>query len=187
MTLSGSLPPPRVEDWIARCSSYVAAEPAPASLEQCTRLVIHRTRKGANAEEIASVFAQHPELGPASGYQMPYTFVVGRGGDIQQALCVTDQEPHAKAWGVVGIGIGVVGDFRSGPPSNQQWHSLLVLCHVFSGWLGGAQAIRGHDELPGSTRDPSQRCPGPMLDMDRLRAQVTAADQARVACLGIRI
>ena len=35
--------------------------------------------------------------------------------------------------------------------------------------LNPREAIRGHDELQGGSSDGSKRCPGDLLDMDKLR------------------
>lgn len=153
-------------------------------LSSRTCVVVHRCSLGATAEEIATVYAQHPDIGPLTAFQMPYTIVVGPN-EIEQALRLGDYGPHALAWSS-GIGIAVVGDFRERPPSQWQYDALLQVCHTLSGWIGGAERIFGHDELEGGSRDPDKRCPGAALDMDRLRADVRAADLARVECAGFR-
>ena len=175
---------PQVVDCIAQCATHDTTF-RPLAEDRRSRLVIHRTGLGEHAEEICAAYAHDPAAAAVTGGQMPYTFIVTRSGIIEQALRVTDIGPHARAWSSTGIGVGIVGDFRSEPPTPEQWQALRVLAHVFSGWLGGPNAIVGHDELPNYSHDLTKRCPGELLEMTRLRWEVYAADRARVACLGV--
>lgn len=173
----------RVRDVITACED--GAERI-VGIDERAAVVIHRCGLGETAEEIAAVYAQHPEAGRVTGYQMPYTVVVERDGTVSQALRLGDYGPHARAWSTMAIGVAVVGDFRKHPPTQAQYDSLLAVAHIFSGWVGGADRVLGHDELDGGSHDPDKQCPGIGLDMHRLRHDVRLADLSRVVCAGFR-
>jgi len=138
-------------------------------------VVVHRCGMGEDAVSVASAFQAPGQAGSATGHQMPYTFVVTRQGDVQQALRIGDVGPHALAWNVPGIGVALVGDMREEPATTEQRASLIELCRVLCGWLGKDECIWGHDELKGGSKDLSKECPGRYLDMGALRRDVEAA------------
>lgn len=145
-------------------------------------IVVHRCELGETAEEVARGFRQVA----ATGGEMPYTFVLGRHGLVEQALRIQDVGPHARRWNTQGIGISLVGDFREQEPTSSQWMSLVALCHILSGWVDGPNAIYGHDELEGGSSDPNKECPGKHLSMDTLRYEVREANLARISFAGIK-
>lgn len=142
-------------------------------------LVFHRCGLGETAEDIAASF----QTIDATGGQMPYSFVIKRDGTIEQALPVGDYGPHARKWNTFGIGVAVVGDFRSETPTIMQWDAAIRLCVSFAGWA--TDGIKGHDELPGGSSDGTKRCPGPMFDMELLRDSVHDAVAQRLYGAGI--
>jgi hypothetical protein len=149
------------------------------------RLVVHRCSLGPEAADIARAYCTDPSLAAVSRRQMPYTFVIRRCGMMEQALRALDVTPHGVAFGFPGIGVALIGDFRTEAPTSLQWHSLLVLCHVFSGWLKGAESIMGHDGFPVSREEHVVDCPGQYLDIRRLWDEVQRANLARVKCCGV--
>lgn len=143
-------------------------------------VVVHRSGMGANAKTISEGFQAPGEAGDATGRQMPYHIVIGRYGSVEQALRLTDHAPHALSWSRPGIAVAVAGDPRVEPPTRLQYEALVEVCVVLSGWLGGAEVVRGHDELRDGSRDPARECPGRFLDMRKLRADVKEA--SRLSC-----
>jgi N-acetyl-anhydromuramyl-L-alanine amidase AmpD len=126
------------------------------------------------------------EAGPVTGYQMPYTFVIGADGEVEQALKLSDFGPHARAWNTKGVGIACVGDFRVDEPPAVQYNALVWLCTVIAKWLpGGANSIYGHDELGGARTDVAKQCPGHRLNMHRLRHHVRAGLVAELTDSGV--
>ena len=168
-------------DRIADCDD---GKSRPVAIDERAAIVVHRCGMGGCAAEISAAYQQHPEAGPATGYQMPYTIVIRPDGFVEQALRLGDYGPHACAWNEIALGVACIGDFRSNDVPHDQWQALVAVCHVFSGWIGGASRIFGHDELDGGSADPAKRCPGEHLDMDTLRARVREADLLRVRCAG---
>ena len=100
---------------------------------------------------------------------MPYTFIIRTDGSIDQCLGLKDIGPHAKRWNTQSVSIAVIGDFTRHSPTDEQWLSLIELCIELNSY---GLTIHGHTELPGSSSDPAKQCPGPLLDLDQLRAEV---------------
>lgn len=143
-------------------------------------VVVHRTGMGSTAEEVSKGFQRAGPAGDATGHHMPYTIVIGKHGQVEQALHISDYGPHALAWSMPGIGVAVVGDPRVEPLPRLQYEALIEVCSTLAGWLGGASVVWGHDELRDATRDPLRECPGRYLDMGQVRRDVQEA--ARLAC-----
>lgn len=144
-----------------------------------------------NPIDVLRRFADDPELTRYTGGETPYTFVVDRAGDWWQGLRLADTGAHARRWNSAAVGVAVLGDFRKIPPSPEQLSGLLAglvdLCQALRVDPLGRRRLRGalvrelsgHDELPGGSADASKACPGPLLDMDSLRADVAALTRAR--------
>jgi hypothetical protein len=156
------------------------------SLDRRSLIVIHRCGLGETAAEIARGFREIPDAAKATGGEMPYTFIVGRGGCIEQALEISERGPHARNWSTRGVGVGVVGDFRLHAPPPLQWSALVWLCSVLAPWLGGHRAIYGHTDLDAATWDKDKICPGPLLCVDDLRASVRDESAMGLTDLGVR-
>lgn len=134
---------------------------------------VHRSGLGETAAEIAHAFeGACPEAARATGGRMPYTHVVRRDGTVEQALGWAEVAPHACAWNTRSASVGVVGDFRTRPPTDEQWESLVWLCSIASVLIGGASGVYGHGELEHGMNDPDKSCPGVRLDMTILRSAV---------------
>lgn len=107
---------------------------------------------------------------------IPYWGLIERSGRLVVTQHLTVISPHAGRFNRDTLGLGVIGDFRVEHPTE---HQLLTLLHVAQ-WCCerlelGADAIKGHTELgAGATSTPGKLCPGPLLDLDRLRADLQA-------------
>jgi N-acetyl-anhydromuramyl-L-alanine amidase AmpD len=129
---------------------------------------------GRKAEEICGRFISDPEVAKYTGGELAYTFIIEEDGTIKQCLPIDDVGQHAKRWNATALGVAVVGDFRYEEPTPQQ-HTALVdlLVALAQAWaLDPMEAVKGHSELPGGSSTPEKRCPGPLLDMHSLRAEV---------------
>ena len=148
-------------------------------------VVVHRCGMGEDAMAISQAFQAPGAPGNVTGHHMPYTIVVTRAGRIEQALRIGDCGPHALAWNITGIGVAMVGDLRSEPPTALQRAALIQVCSALSGWLGGASVVWGHDELRNASTDPLKECPGRFLDMGAVRRDVELASIAACESAGI--
>lgn len=150
------------------------------AVHQLSTIAIHRV--GVDLEtgvdlgsppDICRRFIDDPEIAKYTGGQVPYTFMVDRDGTIWQPLSLSDIAPHARRWNHTAVGIACVGDFRHEPPTKAQRFSLEEFCAELVQMLGlNTSAVKGHDELPGGSADPSKRCPGKYLNMDALGLSV---------------
>lgn len=145
-----------------------------------TTLVVHRIEVSQedrtysdSAQDVVRFFLEHPIGVKATGGDIPYPLIVEPSGAVVQTVplgCVT---PHAVSHNPVGIGIACVGDFRRRPPSGPQKEALVTLCaQLIEALQLDIQALRGHDELVGGSRDPEKVCPGEFLSMQELRVAV---------------
>lgn len=126
--------------------------------------------------EVARFFREHPIGVRATGGQMPYAVLIEPDGTVTQALPLTRVAPHAVRQSPTTVGVGVIGDFRHRPPSEAQRAALRQVLVGLARQLGcAADAIAGHDELPGASRDPDKICPGSHLSLQVLRAEVAQA------------
>jgi hypothetical protein len=116
--------------------------------------------------------------GSYSGGETPYHLLVRTDGTIDQCLEIGDMGSHARRWNTSALGVAVVGDFRSHPPTAKQWDSLVDICALLLSW---GCCVRGHDEMLGAG-NPDKRCPGRHLDMAQLRESVT---ESRLSRLGV--
>lgn len=154
-------------------------------LERRVISVVHRTETGHDAVEIAREYIHNEAAGRFTGHQMPYTFVIGRDGTIEQALKLSDYGPHAKAWNSKGVGIGCVGDFRNHRMPSAQYSSLVKLLAALSSWMNGPQSVYGHDELRDSMADARKECPGGYMNMNELRDDVKLELTGKLTGMGI--
>ena len=129
------------------------------------------------AEDVAAAFSQHPEW--KTGGQMPYNFIIREDGTCEQALALSDAGMHSLKFNARSIGVALVGDFRTSPPTADQMDALTSLCMLWVQhlWARGvyrkvSEVVVGHDALPGASSDPSKACPGRKLDMKQLVAEV---------------
>lgn len=149
------------------------ASHAPLS-DHLDTVLIHRIGIGARAADIVGAFTGGiPEAAKATGYKMPYHFVVEEDGTCVQCLRLGVQGPHARSWNSHSIGVGMVGDFRRRGPLQAQWRSAVLLTALLrapQGWK-----VLGHDQAPGGSSDPSKQCPGAYWDMDLFMQDVVLA------------
>jgi hypothetical protein len=69
--------------------------------------------------------------------------------------------------------VALLGDFRREPPTPAQRAILPCVCAALLAQLGrDVDALHGHDELQGGSRDPDKECPGRHLSIDALRDAV---------------
>lgn len=135
-----------------------------------------------NAATLARLSRELPEL----GRKLAYPILILPSGTIEQGLPLIYVSPHARsAWNRRAIGIGVEGDFRREPPTQDQIDSLHWLCPLLRAAYCPHEMVEhgdlrlpnlmGHGEAPDShdgTKAPGRHahCPGPHLDMGVLRA-----------------
>jgi hypothetical protein len=128
------------------------------------------------------------EAATATGRKNPYTFYLGEGGQVWQALPLNRVGPHARSFSDEFIGVGCIGDFREEemPPAQYQNLSYLLagICSVYK--FDPYQAVRGHGEVEGAhggTKAPGEpaACPGDLLKMNVLRndVELTMVEGAR--------
>jgi hypothetical protein len=116
-----------------------------------------------------------------------YHFVIGNGtesgdGQIEEGPHWKDQSPGTHCKGTTGyfnqhgIGICLVGNFETKPPTPAQLAGLHRLLQRLSAEFGIPPAnILGHREAAmrdGTPPDKVTLCPGKLLDMNRVRAMV---------------
>lgn len=118
------------------------------------------------------------EVARAVGYKNPYISMIGGSapwdGLVCQRLDLADIGSHARRWNKPALGVAVVGDPRYEAASHRQRSSLVELLALLVRGLGldPFRAIKGHDELKSGSSNPSKECPGRMLPMNPLRADV---------------
>jgi hypothetical protein len=121
--------------------------------------------------------------GAYTGGLQPYTFLICAGGRVDQMLELSDYGPHARRWSWSGVSIAVAGDFRDPDvhPAPSQQEALVELVAVLSSLIerNPFDCVMGHSDLPDASSDPAKICPGPGLDMDKLRWAAEAHDAAQ--------
>lgn len=139
------------------------------------RIVVHRNSLADDAKGIAKRYADEPEVAKYTGGKMPYPLVLRKDGVWEQSFELDIISPHAARFNYSGLGLAVIGDFRTEHPTKDQWIALIEMVAIARLRLFIDEAmIVGHDELPGVTK----QCPGKNLDMDELRAEVGALIRA---------
>jgi N-acetyl-anhydromuramyl-L-alanine amidase AmpD len=136
---------------------------------RCDGVVIHRF-KNEDAHDASSV-ARFDRMLEAVGRRMAYHFVINRRGIVDQALPLHVVGHHARKWSYSRAGIAVLGDFRRDPPTEKQWAALVTLCCHLK-LRHNLEEIDGHTDLPDATSWPNHVCPGPLLDVAKLRKEV---------------
>jgi hypothetical protein len=147
---------------------------------------------GYTGPEVSDAFTgknpEWAEVAAATNYQNAYGIMIGgnlgppeHDGTIWQLLPLDEIGWHARRFSRNYVGIGLIADPRHQEPSPLQMKSLesllALLCPAFK--KGPYQSVRGHGEIPGShdgSKAPGQpaACPGDLLDMHALRADVDA-------------
>lgn len=108
--------------------------------------------------------------------RVPYWALVEPRGRVVVTQSLEVIGPHAGKFNRPGLGIAVIGDFTREAPPPTQVQALLQLIQWCCERLElGATAVVGHTELGReATRDPHKHCPGHLLDLDQLRADLQA-------------
>jgi len=122
-------------------------------------------------------FAQSPDPWPrglGTGGRVPYHILVRPDGATEQALPLTVQGAHARAYNGRSIAVALVGDCDKAPPCEAQYLACVELAARILPINGGLRSV-GHTDLPGASWDATKRCPGSHLDP----AQI-ASDAARL-------
>jgi hypothetical protein len=152
-----------------------AREPA-----DVTGVIVHRIEVsqedpsyGDTPNEVARFFREHPIGMKATGGDMPYPILVDRDGIVTQTVPLRFITPHAKAHNPGTVGVGVIGDFRTAPPSPRQRAAAVAVCAALLTHFDlEVEKISGHDELQGGSSDPDKICPGPGLAPADMRNEV---------------
>lgn len=172
----------------------------PRKLEDITTIVLHRLDLGtSDVDKIAAAFRDTAPFaaGSYTGGQFPYTFIVPRDGELNQALALEDVGVHAARFNHPSISIACLGDFRKHAPTQDQWSNCVGMCVILARLIGkDHHCIFGHDELKGSSKDPHKSCPGRYFDMTKFRRDVQETiaklepdfdPEAKLRELGVRI
>jgi hypothetical protein len=180
-------------EWVTipNVPSYQGYTRNPADIDT---LVFHRIHAGSpetdDAASIALLFCRDGKK-LIKTTNMPYTFVIPRAQPedhrviIQQCVPIGRKTPHAKAFNRRGLGVGVVGDFRTMKPTQKQRQACIWIAQRFADMavtLGKDPIITVHSALTEGVSDPSkltggsEECPGPLF-----RTTWTAAKDAVAA------
>ncbi len=128
---------------------------------------------GDTPEEVARFFREHPIGVKATGGDMPYPILIAADGTVTQTMPLGRVSPHAVKWNPTTVGVACIGDFRDRDVAPVQRQALVEVCAALLSDLGrGAEAMHGHDELSGGSRDPNKECPGRCLPLADLRRDV---------------
>ena len=126
-----------------------------------------------------------PKVAKATGRQNAYTFYVGGGlgpehydGYIWQTLPLDEVGHHGLRFSHSHIGIALIGDFRTRPATERQWHAAVDLCADLCLLIGSSsRRVVGHGEVEhahnGSKAEGKPgACPGTFLVMKAFRNAV---------------
>ncbi len=146
------------------------------------RIIVHRIEVsqedpsfGDYPSEVIRFFATHPIGQKATGGNMPYPLLVDAEGIVTQCLPLGLVSMHARKFNPRSIGLALVGDFRTKPPTSAQRLTLVCVgAHLLHRLGLPTEAICGHDGLDGGSADPAKECPGRHLPMEALRADIAA-------------
>lgn len=146
---------------------------------------------GYDAGSICEVFQgkdpRWKSVAKVTGGNNPYTFMIGGDlgpprydGTIWQCLNLSEIGWHGRRFSRGYLGIGVIGDFRTGgrSPSVKQWDSLVWLVSGLCQALGlPTHMVMGHGGVANAhdgSKGPGKpgACPGALLVMDHLRTAV---------------
>jgi hypothetical protein len=167
-------PPSGPMDWAA----LAPARDAP--LRPWRWIVIHHSATPGGTA--AGIDHEHREVRGWEG--IGYHLVIGNGrgtaeGRVEATFRWRNQEqgahagpgPEQQPYNEQGIGICVIGDYRTAPPSPLVEARLAELCALLIRHCPGLgpDAIIGHREVPGKATE----CPG-VIDLPRLRRLVAA-------------
>lgn len=164
--------------WADGCETLVAR---PKS--QVTLLVVHRievSQEDASFSDtppdVARFFRDHPVGQRATGGAMPYPLLIDAAGQVTQTVPLGRVTPHVRAYNPQALGVGVLGDFRTRPPTPAQYEALVRVLVGLARELGlAASAVVAHDELSGGSADPDKECPGRALSLAVVREAVAQA------------
>ena len=140
-----------------------------------THLVIHRVGGPGWPNSIEELLANEELLDAwmkATGGDRcsPYPFLCESSGRIAAVHRIDRVGKHAGAWNRQGLALGVLGDFRIHDPSAEAWQASLRWAQWGCEYLSlTASAVKGHTELPNSSRHPRKQCPGRRFNMDAFR------------------
>jgi len=118
----------------------------------------------------------------AVGNIMPYTALYWPNGSVSQCLPFNRIGWHARRYSRKYLGLGIVGDTRIRPPTDEQMESVLKTLWWCSMQRGGVVDTFGHTEKQDATSWNGHQCPGRFVDMDEVRAAVLARVQASPEC-----
>lgn len=100
----------------------------------------------------------------------PYPFLCEPSGRIAAVHHITRVGKHAGAWNKNGLALGVIGDFRLHDPTSEAWEACLRWAKWGCDLLAlPSTAVKGHTELPNSTKHPRKQCPGRRFNMNAFR------------------
>ena len=107
--------------------------------------------------------------GMGTGGRVPYHALLKPDLVVEQLLPLVVQGSHASGYNWQSWGVAVVGNYDEIEMPDRVWRTLVDLLAVLA---VVPRNVQGHTELHGASLDPSKRCPGRFVSMDRLRAEV---------------
>jgi hypothetical protein len=111
------------------------------------------------------------DLGLGTGGRVPYHVLITIKPAVEQMLPLRYAGAHAVGYNRVSWAVAVVGEDM--PCTFDQLGLTAQVCARLVSMAGlGSDAVVGHTDLPGASRDPRKRCPRPTIDIAQLRALV---------------
>jgi hypothetical protein len=166
---------------VDRTAVCVPMKPRLINLEKVRRVVLHRLslvkRTPENphpvaddkldAKAVARAFIGHPEMG--TGGVAPYTALDCQDGDTEQMLPLVVRGAHAGGYNSTSWSLAVGGNWDEREMPDATWERMIETLSVLAVL---PRTVVGHDELKGSSSDPTKRCPGRFVNMSKVRAEV---------------
>ena len=160
---------PTADDFPAALAALCSHPDAP--VREWRYIVVHHSATSGGG---AAAFARYHVF--EKGWRsLAYHFVIGNGtqtadGEIEVGPRWRAQEAGSHAgvpeYNEHGIGICLVGDFRTQQPTDLQMQSLEALArYLMKGYGIPPESVLGHGECPGAATE----CPGPNFPADQFR------------------
>lgn len=134
-------------------------------LDAVNGIVLHRSHVADTAFDTAIWFRDNPQY---TGGKPPYHIMIEKSGRIVQLVPFSKIAPGARIANKTKIQLAFCGDFREHTPTIQQFVVGQSVVRELSWWIGQVNVFR-HDEIPGSSGDPSKVCPGERLNVEAFR------------------
>lgn len=168
--------PFKIIDRVAECADEHNRGWRIGSDESERQIVVHRTIWDGDAVEVCKRFQSYEPVNGRSGLaqytgkENPYHFIIQPNANAVQCIALNERGAHARRWNSSGIAIALMHDTIHSPLPHAMGVTLIRLCRILCLYVGGAEKLFGHDELPGARKDPTKVCPG--ISMHEVRKLV---------------